>query len=128
MERSQVEEAARILHASWLGKTTIDELPQACRPKSLDEGYEIQSALNDGAVIRGADGQEISVQEALESMPEGGEVLFQVGGLKYRMPGKRQRVFLGGTVIVLNALLVIAVIVYFSNPAFQEFIYNIGRD
>ena len=47
MERSQVEEAARILHAAWLGKTTIDELPQACRPKSLDEGYEIQSALKD---------------------------------------------------------------------------------
>ncbi len=35
---------------------------------------EIQSALNDGAVIRGADGQEISVQEALESMPEGGKI------------------------------------------------------
>ena len=35
---------------------------------------EIQSSLNEGAVIRGADGQEISVQEALESMPEGGYV------------------------------------------------------
>ena len=35
---------------------------------------EIQSSLNDGAVIKGADGQEISVQEALESMPEGGKV------------------------------------------------------
>ena len=35
---------------------------------------EIQSSLSDGAVIRGADGQEISVQEALESMPEGGKV------------------------------------------------------
>ena len=35
---------------------------------------EIQSSLSDGAVIRGADGQEISIQEALESMPEGGKV------------------------------------------------------
>ena len=35
---------------------------------------EIQSTLDAGAVIRGADGQEISVKEALESMPEGGSV------------------------------------------------------
>ena len=35
---------------------------------------EIQSSLDDGAVIRGADGSAISVQEALESMPEGGKV------------------------------------------------------
>ena len=35
---------------------------------------EIQSTLDSGAVIRGADGQEISVKEALESMPEGGTV------------------------------------------------------
>ena len=35
---------------------------------------EIQSTLDSGAVIRGADGQEISVKEALESMPEGGSV------------------------------------------------------
>ncbi len=47
MERSQVEEAARILHEAWLEKTTIDELPQSCRPKSIDEGYEIQSVLKD---------------------------------------------------------------------------------
>ena len=35
---------------------------------------EIQASLNEGAVIRGADGQTISVQEALESMPEGGTI------------------------------------------------------
>jgi flagellar biosynthesis GTPase FlhF len=35
---------------------------------------EIQSSLDSGAVIRGADGQEISVKEALESMPAGGTV------------------------------------------------------
>ncbi len=35
---------------------------------------EIQASLNSGAVIRGADGQEISVEEALSSMPEGGKI------------------------------------------------------
>ena len=35
---------------------------------------EIQSSLDAGAVLRGADGQEISVKEALQSMPEGGTV------------------------------------------------------
>ena len=35
---------------------------------------EIQASLNEGSVLRGADGQEISVQEALESMPEGGKI------------------------------------------------------
>ena len=35
---------------------------------------EIQSTLDAGAVIRGADGQKISVKEALESMPEGGSI------------------------------------------------------
>ena len=35
---------------------------------------EIQASLNEGSVLRGADGQEISIQEALESMPEGGKI------------------------------------------------------
>tara|TARA_B100001121_G_scaffold215237_1_gene188809 strand:- start:75 stop:596 length:522 start_codon:yes stop_codon:yes gene_type:complete len=35
---------------------------------------EIQSTLDTGAIIRGADGVAMSVQEALESMPEGGRV------------------------------------------------------
>lgn len=47
MNRSQVEEAARILHAAWYEKTTISELPESCKPTSLDEGYEIQSVLKD---------------------------------------------------------------------------------
>ncbi len=49
-------------------------------------------------------------------------------GLKYRMPGKRQRVVLGSLVIGLNVLLVIAVLLYFYSPDFQEFIYNVGRN
>ena len=48
-------------------------------------------------------------------------------GLKYKVPGKRQRVVIGSIVIGLNVLLVIGVLVYFYNPSFQEFIYNFGR-
>ncbi len=48
-------------------------------------------------------------------------------GLKYKVPGKRQRVIIGSIVIGLNVLLVISVVVYFYSPSFQEFIYNFGR-
>ncbi len=48
-------------------------------------------------------------------------------GLKYKVPGKRQRVLIGSIVIGLNLLLVISVVVYFYSPAFQDFIYNLGR-
>ena len=48
-------------------------------------------------------------------------------GMKYKVPGKRQRVLIGSIVIGLNVLLVIGVLVYFYNPAFQDFIYNFGR-
>ena len=49
------------------------------------------------------------------------------GGLKYKLPGKRQRVLIGSIVVGLNVLLVISVILYFYSPAFQDFIYNVGR-
>ncbi len=48
-------------------------------------------------------------------------------GLKYKVPGKRQRVIIGSIVIGLNVLLVVSVLVYFYNPSFQDFIYNFGR-
>ena len=48
-------------------------------------------------------------------------------GLKYKVPGKRQRVIIGSIVIGLNALLVISVLVYFYSPSFQAFVYNFGR-
>ncbi|WP_413683772.1 hypothetical protein [Prochlorococcus sp. MIT 1011] len=48
-------------------------------------------------------------------------------GMKYKVPGKRQRVIIGSIVIGLNVLLVISVLVYFYSPSFQEFIYNFGR-
>ena len=49
------------------------------------------------------------------------------GGLKYKLPGKRQRVLIGSIVVGLNVLLVISVLLYFYSPAFQDFIYNVGR-
>ena len=56
------------------------------------------------------------------------EVLLNLpAGLKYKMPGKRQRVLIGSIVVGLNALLVIGVIVYFYSPSFQDFIFNLGR-
>ena len=48
-------------------------------------------------------------------------------GLKYKVPGKRQRVIIGSIVIGLNVLLVISVLFYFYSPSFQDFIYNFGR-
>ena len=48
-------------------------------------------------------------------------------GLKYKVPGKRQRIIIGSIVIGLNVLLVISVLVYFYSPSFQDFIYNFGR-
>ena len=57
-------------------------------------------------------------QEVLLSLP---------AGLKYRMPGKRQRVAIGSIVVGLNFLFVIAVILYFYSPAVQEFVFNFGR-
>lgn len=49
-------------------------------------------------------------------------------GFKYKVPGRRQRVLIGSIVIGLNLLLVISVLLYFYNPAFQDFVYNVGRN
>ena len=62
------------------------------------------------------------------SSPKDSDVLVNLpAGLKYKVPGKRQRVIVGSIVIGLNLLLVISVVVYFYNPAFQDFVYNFGR-
>ena len=55
------------------------------------------------------------------------EVLIKVGGFEYKTPTKRTRVLLGGLVIGLNLLLVLATALYFYVPAFKDFVYNIGR-
>ena len=63
-----------------------------------------------------------------KSSPNDSDVLVNLpAGLKYKVPGKRQRVIIGSIVIGLNVLLVISVLVYFYNPSFQDFIYNFGR-
>ena len=56
------------------------------------------------------------------------EVLLKIGRFQYKMPGKRQRVFIAGLVLGLNLLLVIAVALYFYSSAFHDFIYNVGRN
>ena len=55
------------------------------------------------------------------------EVLLKVGGLEYKTPGKRQRVVIGSIVLGLNTLLLLAVVLYFYNPTFKEFVYTVGR-
>ncbi len=56
------------------------------------------------------------------------EVLLNLpAGLKYKMPGKRQRVIIGSLVMGLNLILLIVVGLYFYAPGFKEFIYNVGR-
>ncbi len=65
----------------------------------------------------------------LDTSPDPEEVLLSLpGGFKYKLPGKRQRIWVASVVIGLNALLILAVILYFYNPGFQDFIYNVGRD
>ncbi len=52
---------------------------------------------------------------------------YSVAGLKYKLPGKRQRIIVASVVIALNILLLVAALLYFYNPAFHQFIYSVGR-
>jgi len=49
------------------------------------------------------------------------------GGIKYKLPSKRLRMTLSFTLFGLNALLVVAVLLYFKVPGFHDFITNVGR-
>lgn len=54
MDDSQAQEAARLLHAAWRDTALIPGLPESCRPQNLDDGYQIQDALealHDAAVV-----------------------------------------------------------------------------
>jgi len=63
-----------------------------------------------------------------KSSPNDPDVLVNLpAGLKYKVPGKRQRVIIGSIVIGLNVLLVLSVLAYFYSPSFQDFVYNFGR-
>ena len=61
------------------------------------------------------------------SSSQSGEVLFNVLGFQYRLPGKQQRIVIASVVLGLNVLLVLFVLLYFYNPSFKEFIFNFGR-
>ena len=56
------------------------------------------------------------------------EIMFNLpGGLKYKIPGQKQRIILSSLLVGLNLLLVICVILYQYVPSFKEFVFNIGR-
>ena len=56
------------------------------------------------------------------------EVLLNLpAGMKYKLPGKRQRIVVASLVLGLNLILVLAVLLYFYSPSFHDFIYNVGR-
>ncbi len=52
MDDSQAQDAARLLHAAWRDQQPIDGLPEQCRPKSLDDGYQVQAALEEFHDVR----------------------------------------------------------------------------
>ena len=45
----------------------------------------------------------------------------------YTLPGKKQINIFGSIVIGLNMILVLLVILYLKNPAFHDFVFNVGR-
>ena len=47
--------------------------------------------------------------------------------LTYTLPSKKQINIFGSIVLVLNLILALLVILYFSNQEFHDFIFNIGR-
>ncbi len=52
---------------------------------------------------------------------------YNFGGFKYKTPGRRQRIIVASLVLSLNLILALGVILYFKNPAFKDFIFNVGR-
>ncbi len=52
---------------------------------------------------------------------------YKVGAFTYKIPGKRQRVIVASLVLGLNLILALGVALYFYNPGFKDFIYNLGR-
>ncbi len=90
---------------------------------------EESSQLNDSEIVlKNSKSKKNKSKVKASSDSDGREVLIKVGGFEYKTPTKRTRVFLGGLVIGLNLILVLAVVLYFYSPAFQEFIYNVGRN
>ena len=78
--------------------------------------------------LKSAKQKKAKANSKANSESDGREVLLKVGGFEYKTPTKNTRVFLGALVIGLNLILVLAVALYFYNPGFQQFIYNVGRN
>ena len=45
----------------------------------------------------------------------------------YTLPGKKQINIFAIIVLSLNFLMILGVILYFKNPTFHEFIFNVGK-
>ena len=45
MNHSRAGEAGRIIHDCWSAGTVVDELPENCRPATLEAGYEVQRSF-----------------------------------------------------------------------------------
>ena len=52
---------------------------------------------------------------------------YNFAGIKYKTPGKRQRIVVASVVLGLNVVLALGVLLYLKNPGFKDLIYNIGR-
>ncbi len=97
----------------WLGVETF-------AIRGLLDIYEMTEGFKESSTAK--------VKKTAEETQNDRDVLIKVGPLKYRVPGKRQRVVLGSLVLILNLLLVLAVVAYFYVPSFQEFVFNFARD
>ncbi|AAQ00442.1 MULTISPECIES: hypothetical protein [Prochlorococcus] len=78
-------------------------------------------------VLNNSKSKKVKSNSKSQPNPPSEEVLIKVGGFEYKTPGKRQRIIIGSIVLGLNLLLVLAVAAYFYIPAFQQFVYNVGR-
>ena len=96
--------------------------------QSSNKGMGGNDSSSNTAKINGGNSEKKKFKTNSESSSDKGEVLLKVGGLEYRAPGRRQRVVIASLVLGLNTLLVIAVVVYFYNPGFQDLIFNLGRN
>ena len=47
--------------------------------------------------------------------------------ITYTLPGKKQINIFASIVLGLNMILIMLVILYLNNPAFHDFVFNIGR-
>ncbi len=91
------------------------EKNQKSAPKGLKSPAEEALATKKSRPKRKAKPEQVNLDE------------YNLGGLKYKLPGKRQRVILGSVVLGLNLVLAVVAVLYFTNPNFQEFIFTVGR-